>query len=299
MITLKKWRYFRPRSFTQTVERHSNGTANQELFSRAAALTESILKVHPTIDDAIDTLKHRTTNAPSAERLLALTLLLTPRAARAQMMMDEHKHNFHDRKTRLFELIDFNDTFVATVLALSDSERPEFAGRLYQTMQQFAKVHKTPVFMEGQFDAIVHGLSREIAVYHAALKEGFDALMTSRTDDAFGVDIQVRDRQTRGYANIDIKTRSSYYFRLKLLLQDHRITMSEADIALETGYCAVVNRHDDVKVPVVIFRIDHTILGDIVNFEFTDTARIGEKLQLVLDRCAIHDDGFGKVIMPL
>lgn len=299
MVMLRQWRYFRPHTLTPVVERHARDVDLDRLFADAEAEAERILKVHPTIDDAIATLKHRISNASTPERLLALTLLMVPQAARAQAMMDAHRNNFHDRKTRLFELIDFNDTFVATVLALTPAERHEFVDHLRRVMQHFAKRHKTPMFKDGQFDAIVHGLSREIAVYHAALHEGFDALMTSRADDAFGVDLQIRDRRTRAYINIDIKTHSSYYFRLKVLLREHRISMNEANTALETGYCQVMNRHDGVDVPVVIFRIDHTILGDIANFEFISSERIGEKLQLVLDECGIHDDGFGKTIVPL
>lgn len=299
MVMLRRWRYFRPRTLTPVIEQQTRGVGHDRLFASAVAEAERVLAVHPTVDEAIATLKHRIGNASTPERLLALTLLMVPQAARAQAMMDAHRNNFHDRKTRLFELIDFNDTFVATVLALTPAERHGFVDHLRSTMEQFAKKYKTPIFKDGQFDAIVHGLSREIAVYHAALREGFDALMTSRTDDAFGVDIQVRDRRTRAYANIDIKTHSSYYFRLKVLLREHRITMKEANIALETGYCQVMNRHDSINVPVVIFRIDHTILGDITDFEFTSSERVGEKLQIVLDKCGIHDDGFGKVIIPL
>ncbi|HEU0266440.1 MAG TPA: hypothetical protein VFQ70_02330 [Candidatus Saccharimonadaceae bacterium] len=298
MLT-RQWHYFRPQTLTPVVARHTSDVTHDLLFARAEAEAERTLAVHRTIDEAITTLKHRVGNASTPERLLALTLLMVPQAARAQAMMDAHRNNFHDRKSRLFELIDFNDTFVATVLALTPAERHEFIEHLRHAMQHFAKKHKTPMFKDGQFDAIVHGLSREIAVYHAALREGFDALMTSRTDDAFGVDIQVRDRQTRAYVNIDIKTHSSYYFRLKVLLRERRISMDEANVALETGYCQVMNRKDSIDVPVIVFRIDHTILGDITDFEFTSSERIGEKLQLVLDECGIHDDGYGKSIVPL
>lgn len=299
MITLKKWRYFRPRSFHSVSNQAARDETVHELFTDAERIADKTLKIHPTFDEAIDTLKLRTKNAATPERLLALTLLMLPRAARAQQMMDAHKHNFHDRKLRLFELIDFNDKFVSTVLALTPAERLGFADRLYHLMQHFSKQHKTPNFYEGQYQAIVHGLSREIAVYLAAIDRGYDALMTSRTDDAFGVDMQIRDRQTRAYINIDCKTRSSYFFRLKVLLRERRINAEEAKVALEIGYCEVMHRTDEVEVPVVLFRIDHTILGDISNFEFTSTERLGNKIATVMSRHGIHDSGYGKVIVPL
>lgn len=300
MVMLTRWRYFRPRSRNIITRRQAALPATRsDVFKDAYTLVEQTLKMHPTIDDAIDTIRHRTRNAATPERLLAMTLLMVPRAARAQEMMDAHKHNFHDRKTRLFELIDFNDAFVATVLALSSEERKGFSDVLYVMMKQFSRAHKTLNFQEGQYQAIVHGLSREVAVYQAALDNGIDALMTSRTDDAFGVDIQLRDRQTGVYINIDIKTHSSYYFRLKVLVRERRISQSEAETALDTGFCLVINRNEQVEVPVLLFRIDHTILGDIVDFSFKDTTRIIKKIHYAIDKYGIKDSGFGKVIVPL
>lgn len=301
MVMLSRWRYFRPRHPHAIAERRhaSLPTARRGVFVDGQLLAEQLLKQHPSIDDAIDTLRHRTRNAATPERLLALTLLMVPRSARAQEMMDAHKHNFHDRKARLFELIDFNDTFVATVLALRPEERVGFGDRLYSIMRQMARRYHTPNFLEGQYEAIVHGLSREIAVYQAALDGGFDALMSSRTDDAFGIDMQIRDRRTGHYINIDIKTHSSYYFRLKVLVRERRISQKQAEQALDTGYCSVINRSETADVHILLFRIDHTILGDIVDFAFTDTTRIIEKIHYALDTYGIRDDGFGKVIASL
>lgn len=300
MAMLVKWRFFRPRvsHLIKSIPASVLGQ-NSELFQNAKNIAESTLRSHPTIDDAIDTIRHRVQNAPSRERLLALTLLMVPRAARAQEMMDTHKHNFHDRKTRLFELIDFNDTFVATVLALTPGERHGFSDHLYEAMRQFSRQHKTPNFYEGQYQAIVHGLSREVAVYQAALDSGFNALMSSRTDDAFGVDMQIQDKQTGAYVNIDIKTHSSYYFRLKVLVREQRITQDQAEKALDTGYCPVIHHNDNIAVPIVLFRIDHTILGDIVDFAFTDEQRIREKIRYAIDTYSIKDQGYGKAIRPL
>lgn len=291
------WRRFLPS--TRPKPRLSILAAQTESpLIQAETLANTLLGEYHTFDKAIAVLKNGE-GSQSATKLLTSLLLQTPRAARAQAEMDRHKRNFHDRHARLFELIDFNDTLVAAILALPIVERHEFVEQLRHTLRQFSAHQHTPNFSDHQYEAIVHGLSREIAVYLAAKNHGYDVLMTSRADDAFGVDMQIRDPQTNAYVNIDCKTHSSYYFRIKELVREKRLSLEQAKIADDLGYCPIVNRHNDIEVHVVLARIDHTIQGDIVDFEFVAPELIIQLLHDILERCPLYDSGYGKTIAPL
>lgn len=267
-------------------------------IQRAEVLARSLMRQHHTFDGAINVLRQEDVSR-DAVKLLASLLLQVPRAARAQAEMDRHKRSFHDRRERLLELIDFNDTLVAGVLAIPAEERVDFADELRAAINRFSAAHRTPNFNKAQYDAILHGLSREIAVYLAAQKHGYQVLMTSRTDDAFGIDMQIRDPQKEAYVNIDCKTRSSYYFRIKELMRQHRLTPEEAQIADQTSYCPVVNHHNNIEIRVILVRIDHILTGDIVDFEFVSTDYIISLLEAIIDKFPIYGNGFGKTIAPL
>ena len=296
------WRRFRPQLVVAPLPYHTvpaRKMGEQPLIEQAVHLVSEYLKKNTTLDRAIDLLKNQLIIASTPVRLVALALLLTPQASRAQAMMDAHKHNFHDRKARLFELIDFNDSFVAAVLSINADELDGFSDAFRSAQEAFAKKHKTPLLSEGQWHAIEHGLSREVAVYFAALHAGYEALMTSRVDDAFGVDMQVRDRATGSYVNIDCKTHSSFFFRLKELVRERRLTPEQAVHAQDVGYCEIENCRDDICVKVVLLRIDHTILGDIVNFRFVDERATVERLAEIIGHYGLKDGGYGKMIAPL
>lgn len=66
-----------------------------------------------------------TTNDP-VQWCVAL-ILQAPRAAVAQEQMDKHPHGYRAKQERLFELIDFNDTFVSAVLSMPEEEIATFA----------------------------------------------------------------------------------------------------------------------------------------------------------------------------
>lgn len=213
---------------------------------------------------------------------LAAMILQAPRAAVAQEQMDEHPHGYHNKQARLYELIDFNDTFVSAVLALPDDELPEFASEAKRAMDAFCKQVRARCFSNEQFDAITHGLSREIAVFRGVKAEGYDAQMTSRTQDAFGIDMVITDTTTGRSINIDCKTHSAFYYRLKDLLHEGRLTTEMVAHAEDSGYCHIVNTDDTREVSVVLWRIDEETYGDIENFSFADTTRLGEKLREIL-----------------
>lgn len=270
----------------------------QPALAQAMVLAGTLLKEYGTFDAALEALRRQAVTK-TATKLLASLLLQSPRAVRAQVEMDGHKRNFHDRHARLFELIDFNDTFVAAVLALPAQERVNFVEQLHESLARFSHQHRAPQFNDRQYDAIVHGLSREIAVYLAASQARFDVLMSSRTDDAFGVDMQLRDPQSGDYVNIDCKTHSSFYFRVKELVRERRLTLEQATIADELGYCPILNHHNGIVAHIVLVRIDHTLLGEIVDFEFVSSLKMIDLLRDVLNRYPLHDDGFGRMIAPL
>lgn len=291
------WRRFRPRNVIERAAEHSSPL--DDPFEEAAVLIDRLLKLNHTMERAIDAIEHRAALAPTAPQLIAQLILMTPRAAQAQQKLDAHSRGWYDKKARVLELIDFNDTFVASVLALPESRRHEFVPRIHSMMSDFCQRQRTPMFLDGQFSAIVHGLSREIAVYLAAQDEGFDVLMTSRSDDAFGVDMQIRDRSNGKYINIDCKTHSSYFFRLRELVRQRRLATKDATQAQERGFVRIINRHDNDRVPVILLRIDHTILGNIVDFRFTNTFKVVDILDQILTTYGQDDGRYGRIITGL
>src|SRR5690606_279189 len=107
------------------------------------------------------------------EYFLASLILQAPNAVRAQREMDRRHGGYNNRQARLFELIDFNDTFVDTVLSLDEPLLTDFTQRLWHEIDIFCNAQRVDSFSLRQFDAIVHGLSREIAVYRGAKREGY------------------------------------------------------------------------------------------------------------------------------
>lgn len=218
------------------------------------------------------------------EYLRTLLLAQTPRAARAQTQMDRHRHGYHHREKRLFELIDFNDAFVALTLATPTHQLPGLAARLWDEMSHFCRRLKTPMFSRDQYDAIVRGLSREIAVFKAAESEGFKVHMTSRVEDAFGIDMVITDPTTGRELNIDCKTPSAFRYRLEDLIKEGRITEAELLQADQDDFLTVSQRRarDGMTVPVTLLCIRSDTLGEITDFTFDEPAKLTKLLDRVL-----------------
>lgn len=231
----------------------------------------------------IDEMKRRVEASDTPDkpaRLVALLLLQTPRAARAQDAMDRrHGGSYHHRSKRLYELIDFNDTFVDIVLSLHTHQRAEFARRIYSLMRETCRRVRTRMFSPQQFDAIVHGLSRETAVYLGARAEGLDVQMTSRVADGMGVDMQVRDPVSGRSINIDCKTTGSYLYRVETLRREGRLSEQEVAVALTRGFVRVINGHGDRRIEVVLFAVVSELFGGVHGFEFGRTDLLGVKLR--------------------
>lgn len=271
-MSRRRWHHWRPRWRRR---KHSH---HQE--QRQPLGTEHL-------NATIESYKERLELAEKPERAMLLEKLLVlqaPRAALAQAEMDAHPHGYHDREARLFELIDFNDTFVSAVLAQPAERLSGFVERVHQAMVKFCESQQTIMFSDEQFQAITYGLSREIAVYLGARSEGFHASMTSRAVDAFGIDMVIRDYRTRKQINIDCKTPSAFRRRLEELEKQKRITTEQLLKADQDDYITVMNRHNDEEIPVTILCIRPERLGEIKNFRFASTKPLGDLLHTILAR---------------
>lgn len=268
-MSRRRWHRWRPRWRKSRHHHHPNG---RKLLGA------------DHLNATIERYKRRLETVKGAERVLILEKLLvlqTPRAALAQAEMDGHPHGYRDREKRLYELIDFNDTFVAAVLAQPSARLSGFNERMKTAMKNFCAFQKTLMFSDEQFEAIVKGLSREIAVYLGARREGFMVEMTSRTVDAFGVDMVITDPRTRETLNIDCKTPSAFRYRLEELEKEGRISTEQLLKADEDDFVIVTNRYNDERVPVTILCVRPEHLGEIVDFRFVDTRPLGDMLRSI------------------
>lgn len=214
---------------------------------------------------------------------LRALVLQAPQAALAQGQMDHHKHGFPARGERLYELIDFNDAFVSTVLAIDEPLLADFAVRARELMDWLCKRVGVRGFSVEQYEAIVQGLSREIAVFRGVQAEGFAASMTSRASDALGIDMIISDPASGKTVNIDCKAPSAYRHRIYDLLHEGRLRGEEVTAAETLGYIAELNGHGREKVEVVLWRIEKERYGEIVAFGFPDTRPLGHTIRAILE----------------
>lgn len=210
--------------------------------------------------------------------LLALLILQAPGAARAQREMDSRHGGYKNRQARLYELIDFNDTFVETVLRLTDDEQRAFPERLKQEIDFMCGHLGVKSLTDKQYEAIVHGLSREIAVFREAKRLGYQARMTSRSQDAMGIDMIITDPETKKSIGIDVKTRSSFHWRLVDLQRQNRLTEDKRLECELAGFCTMRNGEGERAVDTVLFRAATDYLGPILHFRFVDPEPVGRLL---------------------
>lgn len=236
--------------------------------------------VHKDTSEAIKYLKDH--NPQDPQHLLALLILQAPNAARAQAEMDTHRGGYRNRTARLYELIDFNDMFVDTVLSLDDEVLADFTTRLKDEIDRFCSIMHAKSLNDRQYEAIVHGLSREIAVYRAAKAIGYTVRMTSRAQDAMGVDMVIFDKQNKKSLNIDVKTHSAFHFRLIELQKQDRLDEEKRLQCELAGFCEMKNGHGDGAVNTVLLRIATDRLGEIRNFDFVELAPIADLISSAL-----------------
>jgi hypothetical protein len=269
-------------------------TSSDEMFAAARVIVETNrVSDFNALDVRIEHYK-QVIDESDPVQWLALLIMQAPRAAHAQAIMDEYPHGYHDREKRLYELIDFNDTLVSCVLLLSEKKLPMFTALLKEELDIFCKKMYSREFDAEQFEAIIHGLSREIAVYKAAENAGLNALMTSRTADAFGIDMQIADPATSRYINIDCKTSSSFHFRLKALVKQHRMAPRDIVDAETKGWWEIINRDNAGRgVKIILLRVSQDELGEILNFRFVNEQAMVEKLKVILKQRSLNDGQYG------
>lgn len=293
MQNVATWKRFRPhrrgKLSDQTVYE------DETIYTKARQIVDETLHQVRSINEKDHSVLARTTRASSLLRrrdthddihLLALLLLQTPAAARAQDDMEKHRGGYRNREARLFELIDFNDTFVDTVLALDAQELDNFVERLRHEQDVLCSRLGVGNFSEKQYEAIVHGLSREIAVYLGAKIEGFLVRMTSRAQDARGIDMIITDPRTKKSINVDVKTHSAFHFRLVDLERRRKLDEEDRLRCELAGFCRLRSSHHDDGIHTVLMRIATDRLGEIYNFRFIDTKPLG-----VLIADAIDNEG--------
>ena len=270
-----------------------------ELFARVAQTLRSEVRIprrrwrrhtdfqylRPLIEEAKNRTRYAAQRAEPqalAAAWLEALVLQAPGAVLAQVQMDKHKHSYHNKAARVMELIDFNDSYVSAVLTVPPDHLHTFNSDLKRLIDWFCARVGAWTFTDKQFEAITLGLSREIAVYHAARAAGFQVVMTTRTEDALGIDMHITDPATSRRVHIDTKTNSAFHYRLIELLREGRLTQADIDLAERRGYTAVMNGHGDERVRVVLWRIDHGTLGTIEDFAFERTDRLIAELVAIL-----------------
>ena len=285
------WKRFMPRKQYWRRGKLGDPTAGEPagLYAEARALAEEALRLarskkrNTIYKQAAEAAKIlHAAPRPRPSQLLALLMVRSPQAARAQDDMDKHRGGWNNRKARVYELIDFNDTFVSLVLALPPSEHATLADRAWNELVYFSQKYNAMRFEEAQFEAIVHGLSREIAVYQGAMAEGLQARMTSRVQDARGIDMVITDPATQRSIEVDCKTSSSFHFRLLHLEQKRRINEAYRMRCQLSGFCPIAGGSRTHQSHSLLLRISTDELGPIRHFAFEDTQRLGERLRKAL-----------------
>lgn len=276
------WRRFRARRGSAV------GAANHTLVAKTHAVLRELLMSDLTKKGSLSTeqlqsagakLAAKGEHSTAAHEWFALMLLRAPLAARAQHAADTHSHGGPMPESQLYRLIDFNDAFVSTALALRSDERNLLVTVGKQEIDRICSLAGVSTFSEEQYDAITRGLSREVAVYLGALSQGFQAQMTARTQDALGIDLTVTDPRNGKTLNIDCKTASAFRYRLQDLVREGRMDEREAKQADLDGYALETNGRDHEVVEVVILRIDANEMGDMNGFEFESSAPLGQRLR--------------------
>ena len=299
--TLRKittWHRYRPRRITGNAPYAQPGVATEhDIFSDAAARVAKLMpRRHPKpaqLENIIKQMqsKAQVTNRP--EDWLAALYAQAPRAAAAQQQMDQHPYGYRDKQARVYELIDFNDTFVAAILAMNQNMRARFVVQAKHGCDKICYQTHSPIFTDEQWTAIVRGLTREIAVYQAARDRGFDATMPNRTGDAIGIDLQVRDPESGRYINVDVKTPSSFRRRLEELVQEGRLTETELLDADSRSYAIEYNGHNGGAVEVILLCMLPDKFGEFGDFRLLNSEPMRQMLNFLIREHGLGDGRYG------
>lgn len=294
----RHWRRFRPRRIVDKLKGiPSRPTVEDDIFRDVA---DYVVRRAPhrrpkpgQLKSLVKELRGRAESSNRPEDWLAALYAQGPQAADAQQQMDQHPHGYHDKEARVFELIDFNDTFVSTILAMNEYDRSQFAVQAKQGLDRICLQAHSAVFSDEQWMAIVRGLTREIAVYQAARDRGFDAVLPNRTADAMGIDIQVRDPESQRYVNLDVKTPSSFRRRLEQLEEEGRMTESELIEADQKCYAIEHNGHGDRAVEVIVLCLLPDKFGEFGDFRLLNSDPMREMLNYLIREYGLSDGRYG------
>lgn len=270
-----------------------------DFFDCAEERTVALLQRRPEVNDLERYIpKLRKQFDATHESLDGLTALLVqvPRAVLAQLQMDAYPHGYRNKQERLFELIDFNDTLVSTILLLDDAHREAFSERSKQAADRICKRVGAPCFSDEQWTAIIRGLTREVAVYSAARAYGFNAWLTDRAHDALGVDLQVQDPEDGRYINIDVKTPSSFRRRMEELVHEDRLTEQELLVGDQRSYIIEQNGHGENRVQVIVLSILPDLFGDLADWRFVNPEPMHQRLNQLIRDHGIHDGKYGTLL---
>lgn len=313
----RRWRMFRPRTHHPRFDakRHHyrdrsldkrhitesidvNYVCNTtDFFDCAEDRLVSLLQRRPEVHDLdrkIDALQARFMKTHNAQDGLVALLAQAPRAVLAQLQMDSFPQGYRNKQERLYELIDFNDTLVATILQLDDAKRTMFAERVKQAADRICMRVGAPTFEDDQWTAIIRGLTREVAVYLVAVEHGFAAVMPDRAHDALGIDIQVQDPQDKRYINIDVKTPSAFRRRMEQLVHEGRLSERELLNGDKNSYIIEHNGHGEMQAEIVMLCILPDLFGDLANWRFVDPEPMRMKLNKLIREHGLSDDQFGQ-----
>lgn len=269
-----------------------------DFFDCAEEEVMGMLQRRPEIHDLdrdIDRLRKKFERTKQAHDGMVALLAQTPRAVLAQLQMDQHPHGYRNKQERLYELIDFNDTLVDTVQLVSNSDRERFAEAAKVAADRICKRVGAPCFTNEQWSAIIRGLTREVAVYWAARNSGFNTHLTSRAQDALGIDMQIQDPESLRYINVDVKTPSAFRYRLDELVKEGRISPHDQLVADQQSYLVTTNGHGAHKVRVVLLCILPDTFGDLAAFRFVDESPMRDKLNLLIREHGLSDRHFGAI----
>ncbi len=296
-------RWWRRRRFAPVLDKatvtYPQHRVSPKLYSEAEAAVVALLQRRPQehdLDRFIDRFQKRfqVTNNPY-DGLVSL-LVQAPRAVFAQRAMDVVRHGYRNKHERRFELIDFNDTIVSTILGMPDDLRALFETQAKQSADRICKSVHAPCFTNEQWEAIIRGLTREVALYRAARDSGFHAWMTDRAHDALGVDMQIQDPETKRYVNIDVKTPSSFRYRMETLVHEGRLTARELLQGDERGYIVECNGHGDERVRVVVLAILPERYGELRHWRFVDVEPVRHMLNQLIRNEGINDGKYGELL---
>lgn len=284
-----RWRRFR----SSRIE--GSSTEQKTLYRRVDIRLHRLLQRRPEAQDLDRHIKRLVAQAKHtklADDWLLALVAQAPRAVLAQIQMDRCPHGYRDKQSRLFELIDFNDAFVSTVLTLPPEEYDSFTDQTKVLCDALCKEVGGPCFTNDQWESIVRGLSREIALYLSAKNSGFQVFMTSRAEDALGIDMQIRDPDSKRYINVDCKTPSSFRYRLTVLVREGRLRERDRVRAEREYYAIETNGHNASKAQIVLLCLHPDMYEMDGAFAFKHNEAIRSELNRLIRDFGLTDDRF-------